>query len=77
MAIEDIRDPNAVRAALREFDELGREAFLTKYGFGGSDRYFVVQNGKRYDAKAIVGGLTPSPPIFQGSSRVAAWCAQM
>jgi MoxR-like ATPase len=55
VAIEDIRDPNAVRAALREFDELGREAFLTKYSFGGSDRYFVVQNGKRYDAKAIVG----------------------
>jgi MoxR-like ATPase len=34
---------------------LGREAFLTKYGFGRARRYFVRRDGKYYDSKAIVG----------------------
>jgi 5-methylcytosine-specific restriction protein A len=45
----------AVLAALREFDALGREAFLEKYGFDEARSYFLVHEDKRYDSKAIVG----------------------
>ena len=55
MALGDLTSAEAVRAAIAEFDELGREAFLAKYGFGHSLRYFVEEGGKRYDSKAIAG----------------------
>src|SRR5437870_2571932 len=45
----------AVLAAVDEFDELGREEFLRKYGFGLARDYLLVHDGKRYDSKAIVG----------------------
>lgn len=48
-------DPKAVILALAEFDKLGRDAFLKKYAFARSKRYFVLHNGKRYDSKAILG----------------------
>src|SRR5206468_4992133 len=48
-------DLGAVTEALDEFDDLGREAFLSKYGFGKARRYFVRRDGKYYDSKAIVG----------------------
>jgi hypothetical protein len=44
-----------VDAALDEFDQLGREAFLAQYGFGKARRYFVRRDGKYYDSKAIAG----------------------
>jgi 5-methylcytosine-specific restriction protein A len=54
VALNDItRD--AVLAAIAEYDHLGREAFLEKYGFGQARQYVLVHNGKRYDSKAIVG----------------------
>jgi hypothetical protein len=55
MSINDLNDPRAVHAALDEFDQLGRNAFLDKYGFGRAQLYFIVRNGKRYDSKAIIG----------------------
>jgi hypothetical protein len=45
----------AIEQAIAEFDELGRESFLRKYGFGASRSYFLLINGKRYDSKAILG----------------------
>jgi MoxR-like ATPase len=45
----------AVLAAMKEFDELGREAFLEKYGFGRALKYVLLNDGKRYDSKAIYG----------------------
>ena len=53
--LSDLTSPAAVEAALDEFDALGREAFLTKYGFGRARRYFVRRDGKYYDSKAIAG----------------------
>lgn len=44
-----------VRTAIKEFDELGHEAFLEKYYFGPALQYFIKFNGKRYDSKAIMG----------------------
>lgn len=47
--------PEAVEQAMDEFDRLGREAFLAKYGFGEAQRLYIVRDTKRYDIKAIVG----------------------
>lgn len=54
MPLSDITRP-AVNAALDEFDRLGRESFLEKYGFAKARSYFLVRDGKRYDSKAIAG----------------------
>jgi hypothetical protein len=45
----------AVLQAADEFDRIGREAFLAKYGFGPAQSYFVEIAGRRYDSKAIAG----------------------
>jgi hypothetical protein len=41
--------------ATQEYDRLGREAFLDKYGFGQARSYLLVHDGKAYVFKAIVG----------------------
>jgi hypothetical protein len=45
----------AVLAAIAEYDQLGQEEFLHRYGFDHARRYVLVHDGKRYDSKAIVG----------------------
>jgi hypothetical protein len=52
---KELTDPQAVLMALAEFDHLGREAFLQKYGFGGAGRFRIVHNDRQYDAKAVIG----------------------
>ena len=55
MALKDIT-AGAVRAAVAEFEKLGRSAFLRKYGFRRARSYFLIGGeGQRYDSKAIVG----------------------
>jgi 5-methylcytosine-specific restriction enzyme A len=54
VALDDVTS-DAVAAALHEFDRLGREQFLEASGFGRAKSYFVEQDGKLYDSKAIVG----------------------
>jgi hypothetical protein len=34
MALSDLTDPSAVLQAIDQFDALGRDAFLQRYGFG-------------------------------------------
>jgi 5-methylcytosine-specific restriction protein A len=41
--------------AVAEYDRLGRDRFLEKYGFGTARSYRLVVDGKTYDSKAIVG----------------------
>ena len=41
MNIVELSDPDAVRKAVVEFDELGRVDFLSKYGFGVSRRFVL------------------------------------
>jgi diadenosine tetraphosphate (Ap4A) HIT family hydrolase len=61
--VEFDRDPvlsaltsrRAVLQAIDEFDRLGRDAFLAKYGYGPARRYFLEHDGRHYDSKAIVG----------------------
>lgn len=40
---------------LDEYDELGREVFLRKYGYRKAHTYILVYEGKEYDSKAIAG----------------------
>ena len=54
MALSEItRD--AVLEAIGEYDRLGRDGFLERYGFDRARQYLLVHEGKRYDSKAIVG----------------------
>jgi 5-methylcytosine-specific restriction enzyme A len=78
MGLGDLDDPRAVREAMAEFDRLGREAFLTRYGFGPARGYFVIEGGRRYDSKAIAGAAHGhqfpergplSPADFSGGER--------
>jgi hypothetical protein len=55
MSFTDLTSPGAVNKALNEFDNLGQEAFLRKYGFGEAREYYVRRNNQLYDSKAIVG----------------------
>jgi 5-methylcytosine-specific restriction enzyme A len=41
--------------AVAEYDRLGQDRFLEKYGFGAARSYRLVVDGKPYDSKAIVG----------------------
>ena len=45
----------AVLAAVQEFDALGREDFLRKYGFGRATQYALYVEGREYDPKAVAG----------------------
>lgn len=53
--VSQLTDPEAVLAAIEECNQLGREAFLAKYGYGRSRRYLLRHEGTEYDIKAIVG----------------------
>jgi 5-methylcytosine-specific restriction protein A len=41
--------------AVAEYDRLGQDQFLEKYGFGAARSYRLIVDGKSYDSKAIVG----------------------
>jgi hypothetical protein len=55
VSLKDITEPHAVKQAIAEFDALGRDAFLKRYGFGHARRFRVEYNGKLYDSKALLG----------------------
>ncbi|MCY1351450.1 hypothetical protein D9M69_377150 [compost metagenome] len=52
-----LKSPAAIQAAMDEFSQLGRVAFLKRYGFGKSRDYLVrnPRTGELCDSKAIVG----------------------
>ena len=62
--------------AVAEYDRLGQDRFLEKYGFGAAHSYRLVVDGKTYDSKAIVGaahGFLPdqeplAPADFSGGA---------
>lgn len=71
MGLGDITDRQAVLHAIAEFDDLGRDRFLAKYGFGRSRAYWLVHDGKRYDSKAVVGAAHGYVPGASGPLRAA------
>jgi hypothetical protein len=55
MSLANLTSPDAVIAALNEFDKIGREQFLSKYGFRKARAYFLIRDGHAYDSKAVAG----------------------
>lgn len=54
MALADITRASVV-TAIEEYDGLGQEEFLEKYGFSTARIYRLSYDGRWYDSKAIVG----------------------
>ncbi len=52
---KDVNNPESIWKAIRRCDEMGRDNFLTYYGYGMATKYALMANGKRYDPKAILG----------------------
>lgn len=55
MPISEIKNHNSILEAIKEYNILGEDGFLSKYGFGKSRSYFLKYNNCLYDSKAIVG----------------------
>jgi hypothetical protein len=55
MAWNDVTSSAAVLKAIQEYDRLGREEFLEKYGYGPAREYYIEYEGRFYDSKAILG----------------------
>ncbi len=55
MTIAEVTSPEAVRAAAREYDALGEDAFLFEYGFGPESDCVVIIDGRLYPARALLG----------------------
>ncbi|MGC7100378.1 YDG/SRA domain-containing protein [Amycolatopsis lurida] len=54
MSLADISRKD-VLAAMSEYNDRGRDEFLSRYGFRASLRYVVVESGSEYDSKALLG----------------------
>ena len=54
MTVREI-EAGDVELAMLEADELGRGAFLEKYGFRHATTYLVRHEGRFYDPKALAG----------------------
>ena len=64
MAVTDIT-VDAVNKAIDEFDQIGRESFLQRYGIDAARGYYVLRAGKQYDAKALLGAAHGKLPNKQ------------
>jgi hypothetical protein len=64
---DDVRAEH-VNAAIEEYDALGGDAFLRRYGFGRSREYLLWQQGQCYDSKAILGVA-----LRHAEGRLATW----
>lgn len=80
----DAIDRPAVLKALAKCDELGRDEFLSEFGFNRALKYEVVHNGNRYDSKAIAGvahghatGIFLRPHQFSGGRKVTSLLEQL
>lgn len=48
-------DGEAIARAVAEFDRLGREVFLARYGYRKASRFMLKVGRRLYDSKAIIG----------------------
>lgn len=79
MASADIT-PVEILKALAEYDKLGQDDFLAKYGFHRARTYLLHHDGRDYDSKAILGaahGFLPgeqplTSDMFYGGKAAAA-----
>jgi 5-methylcytosine-specific restriction protein A len=69
-------DARSIELAVAEFDLIGRDNFLARYGFRKSNRFVLKIGQKAYDSKAIIGcaaqwteiGRALGPKEFSGGS---------
>ncbi|MDR9812124.1 MrcB family domain-containing protein [Rhizobium hidalgonense] len=54
MSLSVLTSPDAVQAAIAEFEKTGRDRFLEKYGFGSGEVLLRLKNGSEYDAEPIL-----------------------
>lgn len=67
-AIRQIRRAQ-IEELLTEWDQISREVFLKKYDVFPAQKYWLVHNGKTYDAKAVlVPALRRSNPLLANLS---------
>jgi len=64
----DLSDSKAVLNAIAEYDKLGQEAFLKRYGYGKARNFILLYSGRRYDSKAMSAldtniSLAPRSPL--------------
>jgi hypothetical protein len=55
VSLKDITSRQAILDAVAEYDRIGQEAFLDRYGFGKAREFFLLVGAREYDSKAIVG----------------------
>ena len=79
MAFWDAVQPHHVRQTAAEYDKLGQDEFLARYGFGRARTYLLIIDAKAYDSKAILGvaylhatGQAIGPEDFSGGAVGAA-----
>lgn len=54
VSFDEVR-PFHVQRAMQEYNELGGDDFLKRYGFGRATDHLLVHEGREYDSKAILG----------------------
>ena len=55
MGWSEVTEQAPVLKAMAEYDRVGRAAFLVKYGFKPSTKFFVKHKRRLYDVKALAG----------------------
>ncbi|MFS8203265.1 HNH endonuclease (plasmid) [Streptomyces sp. CWNU-52B] len=76
---------DGVLQAMAEYDQLGRDRFLSEYGYEPATGYFLVHEDRTYDSKAIAGvahkfdqGRALKPDELSGGrSHAARWLARL
>lgn len=56
LSFRDVTERDAVLAAIAEFDEIGPDRFVEKYGFHRARSYFILHDDKFYDCKPLLWG---------------------
>ena len=65
---------------MHEYDDMGRDVFLARYGFKRSTKFVLVHNGREYDSKALLAAAHgfqypdegPLPNNFNGGEQTTA-----
>ncbi|MFF4710408.1 HNH endonuclease [Streptomyces eurythermus] len=76
---------DGVLKAIAQYDELGRDRFLSEYGYKPATGYLLLHEGRTYDSKAIAGvahrfdqGRALKPEELSGGrSHAARWLARL
>jgi hypothetical protein len=75
VALSDLTRESVLQA-MKEYDELGADEFLSRHGYAPARTYRLAEHGRQYDSKAIVGvahgyatGHNLAPSDFSGGQQ--------